>query len=121
MQEHAFEESQKYKEGKFILEKAKVMKVSVPQAHARPRLHGRFGMIAIRDASIMVKSWYWQHMDEGRLAAAELPFSGWVAVGQTINTRQRNSASPAMAMLSSLCNAFFLTVTRTYALQEGNW
>lgn len=27
MQEHAFEESQKYKEGKFIIEKAKVLKV----------------------------------------------------------------------------------------------
>ena len=29
-QERAFEESQKYKEGKFILEKAKLMKVRVP-------------------------------------------------------------------------------------------
>lgn len=28
-QEHAFEESQKYKEGKFIIEKAKVLKVRV--------------------------------------------------------------------------------------------
>ncbi len=28
MQEHAFEDSQKYKEGKFIIEKAKVMKAS---------------------------------------------------------------------------------------------
>lgn len=27
LQEHAFEESQKYKEGKFIVEKAKVLKV----------------------------------------------------------------------------------------------
>jgi hypothetical protein len=29
VQERAFEESQKYKEGKYILEKAKLMKVSV--------------------------------------------------------------------------------------------
>ena len=33
MQERAFEESQKYKEGKYILEKAKLMKVCPSDPH----------------------------------------------------------------------------------------
>ena len=38
LQEHAFEEREKYKEGKFILEKAKVMKVEPPDTQILMRV-----------------------------------------------------------------------------------